>query len=296
LGQIARPGTRLGKLRNDVREATDLSRAEVILPGTHDTASAVMAVPTGRPPSAQPDWCYISSGTWSLMGAEIPAPVINDACRRLNFTNEGGVGGTIRLLKNIGGLWLVLECRRAWALAGHDYAWEELTELAAAAPGLRSLVDPDDPSFTAPHDMPEAIRAYCRRTEQPVPETVGAVIRCALESLAMKYRLVLGWLEELTGSAITTIHIVGGGAQNRQLCQMAADACNRPVVAGPAEATAIGNLLMQAIAMGDLDSIAAAREIIRASFEVHEYEPRDRAAWDEPYARFQARLGQRDVD
>jgi rhamnulokinase len=221
------------------------------------------------------------------MGAEIPGPVINDNCWRFNFTNEGGVGGTIRLLKNIGGLWLVQECRRVWALAGRDYGWDALTKMAARAKPLVSLVDPDDPSLTAPSDMPEAIRAYCRQTRQQVPESEGAVIRCALESLAMRYRLVLGWLEKLTGGPIQTIHIVGGGTNNQQLCQMTADSCNRHVVAGPVEATAIGNVLMQAIAMGDVDSIAQARDVLKASFAVQEYQPSNPAGWDEPFARFE---------
>ncbi len=247
---------------------------EVILPGTHDTASAVMAVPAGGQPTERPDWCYISSGTWSLMGLEIPRPIINDKCLKFNFTNEGGVGGTIRLLKNIGGLWLVQECRRIWAKHDRDYSWEELTALAAEAAPLVSLIDPDDASFTAPADMPDAIRQFCAKTNQPVPDSPGMVIRCALESLAMRYRLVLDWLEELSETRIETVHIVGGGTQNRQLCQMAADACNRRVVAGPVEATAIGNVMMQAIAMGDVDSISSAREIVRRSFDVQEYEAR----------------------
>ena len=204
----------------------------------------------------------------------------------LNFTNEGGVGGTTRLLKNICGLWLVQECRRVWSQAGTTYSWEHLTQAAAAAKPLASLINPDDPGFFAPPDMPEAIRAFCRRTGQTVPANEGAVIRCALESLALQYRRVLGWLEELIGGRIETIHIVGGGTQNRQLCQMAADACQRRVVAGPVEATAIGNLMMQAIAAGEVGSIAQAREVIRPSFPVEEYQPQNAAAWDEAYERF----------
>lgn len=281
------PGANLGRLRQSVAELTQLKNASVIVPGSHDTASAVLAVPTTSAPSSTPDWCYISSGTWSLMGVEVPEPVINEKCATLNFTNEGGVGGTVRLLKNIGGLWLVQECRRVWALQGRDYSWERMTQLAAEAPSLVSFVNPDSPDLVAPSDMPAAIRDFCRRTGQPVPDSDGAVIRCALESLAMRYRQVLGWLEQLTGSRLETIHIVGGGTQNEQLSQMAADACNRAVIAGPVEATAIGNAIMQAIAMGAIDSIPAARQVIADSFSVKKYAPAFADRWDEAYARFE---------
>jgi rhamnulokinase len=287
LGPITPTGTTLGPLRAEVAAATGLPGVKVVLPATHDTASAVAAVPSASPPLEKPTWCYISSGTWSLLGAEVPRAVINDKCLALNFTNEGGVGGTTRLLKNIAGLWLVQECRRAWNQAGREHTWDDLNRLAAAAPPLVSIVDPDDPAFLAPPDMPEAIRDYCRRTNQAVPRDEGAIVRCALESLALRCRLVLGWLEELTASRIETTHVVGGGSQNRQLCQFTADACARTVLAGPAEATAIGNVLVQAIAAGDLASIAEAREVVRASFPPRRYEPTDRAAWDEAFARFQ---------
>jgi rhamnulokinase len=286
LGRVVPPGTKLGPLTKAVAEDTHLSGVNVVLPGTHDTASAVMAVPAASKPGARPDWCYISSGTWSLMGVETPAPVVNDLCRELNFTNEGGVGGTTRLLKNIAGLWLVQECRRIWNQSGRNFGWHDLTLLAAQAPPLRSIINPDDAAFLAPADMSEAIRDYCRRTSQTVPDSEGAVIRCALESLALKYRQVLGWLEQLVGGRIETIHIVGGGTQNHQLCQMTADACNRQVIAGPVEATAIGNLMMQSVAAGDVSTIAEAREVIRRSFSVESYEPTNAAAWDAPYARF----------
>ncbi len=286
LGDIVQPGTALGPLRPAVAEATNLSGVRVIAPGTHDTASAVMAVPATSRPGERPDWCYISSGTWSLMGVEAAAPIVNDKCLALNFTNEGGVGGTTRVLKNICGLWMVQECRRHWNQAGVNYSWDHLTREAAEAPPLISLVNVDDNSFMAPGDMPESIRAYCRRTSQRVPSDVGPVIRCALESLALRYRQVLGWLEELVGGRIETIHIVGGGTQNRQLCQMAADACQRRVVAGPVEATAIGNVMMQAVAAGAVGSIAEAREVVRRSFSVEEYTPRDSAAWDAAYERY----------
>ncbi len=287
LGEIVPPGTLLGKLRPSVAEETGLTGVEVVLPGTHDTASAVMAVPAASQAGARPDWCYISSGTWSLMGVEMPEPVVTDKCRELNFTNEGGVGGTIRLLKNIGGLWLVQECRRIWKEAGREYSWDELVQLSTQAKPLVSLINPDHASLVAPKSMPEAIGEFCRNSGQAVPESEGAMIRCVLESLAMRYRQVLGWLEELIGGRIETIHIVGGGTQNRLLCQMAADACNRHVVAGPVEATAIGNLMMQAVAGGDVGSIPEAREVIRRSFDVEEYVPQEWEEWDDAFEEFE---------
>ncbi len=286
LGPVSPPGTRLGAIRTSVAAEIAGTRMQVVLPGTHDTASAVMAVPASSVPGKKPDWCYISSGTWSLMGIEVPGPVVNNRCRELNFTNEGGVGGTIRLLKNIAGLWLVQQCRAVWLRDGREYDWNQLTQMAQAAKPLVALIDPDDPRFVAPDNMPAAIRGFCQETDQTVPETEGAIIRCALESLALRYRMVIGWLEQLNGGPLETIHIVGGGTQNRLLCQMAADACDRRVVTGPIEATAIGNLMMQAVSNGDVASIAEAREVIRNSFAVHEYVPTAPDPWREAYDRF----------
>lgn len=285
LQPIVAPGTRLGKVTKAIAETTGLKDVDVILPGTHDTASAVMAVPAKGETSNRPNWAYISSGTWSLMGVEVAEPVVTERCREFNFTNEGGVGGTIRLLKNITGLWLVQECRRIWLEAGHEFSWSELAEMANTAQPLQSTIDPDDPSFTAPTNMPDAIRQFCRDTNQPVPESEGEVIRCALESLALKCRKVLEMLETLTGSTFETIHIVGGGTQNRLLCQMTADACNRLVIAGPVEATAIGNAMMQAITDGAVASVQEARQLIQTSFDVVRYEPAANAAWDAAYQR-----------
>jgi rhamnulokinase len=290
-GAIAQPGTRLGRLRQAVAEDTGLQNAEVILPGTHDTASAVMAVPAASQSGAQPDWCYISSGTWSLMGIETPQPIINDRCRELNFTNEGGVGGTTRVLKNITGLWMLEQCRRKWNQDGSDLGWTELVARAEAARPLVSLVNPDASCFVAPKDMPQAIRDYCRDTQQPIAQSEGELIRTALESLALRYRMVLAMLEEMVGNQIDTIHIVGGGTQNKLLNQMAADACNRRVVAGPVEATAIGNVMLQAVALGEVASISQAREIIRASFAVEEYHPRRPELWDAAAERFAKLVG-----
>jgi rhamnulokinase len=285
LGTIVQPGTVLGPLRASVATETGLRPVPVVAPASHDTGSAVAAVP-----ASGESWAYISSGTWSLMGAELPAPLINDPVQHYNFTNEGGVGGTIRFLKNVMGLWLVQECRRAWERAGRSYTYPELMQLAAAAPPFVSLIDPDDASFILPASMPAAIADYCRRTGQPAPAEPGAVVRCALESLALRYRWVLERLEELLGRRLDVIHVVGGGCQNTLLCQFAADACNRRVMAGPVEATAIGNVLVQALGLRLLGSLAEAREVVRQSFEVVPYEPQNPDAWQGPYERFQRYL------
>jgi rhamnulokinase len=287
LQKVIEPGTTLGNLRAEVAATTGLKDTKVIVPGTHDTASAVLAVPAIGAAQAQPKWCYISSGTWSLMGVEIPEPVVNDRCAELNFTNEGGVGLTTRLLKNIAGLWLVQECRRIWKQQGTDYSWSELMELAGAATPLRSVINPDAAVFLAPANMPRAIQDYCQQTGQQVPETPGQIIRTALESLALKYRQVLGFLEQLTGGQIETIHIVGGGSMNTLLNQLAADATQRTVIAGPVEATAIGNLAMQYIAQGVWSNISEARQVIRVSFPVVEIKPqRNTGDWDAAAAKF----------
>lgn len=286
LGPVSSPGTRLGAIQGSVASEIGAKDVQVVLPGAHDTASAVMAVPATSKAGERPDWCYISSGTWSLMGIEVPAPVVNEKCRELNFTNEGGVGGTIRLLKNIAGLWLVQQCRATWQRQGRQYDWNQLTQAARDAAPLVSLVDPDDVRFVAPESMPEALASFCRETSQPIPETDGAMIRCALESLAMRYRMVLGWLEQLNDGRLETIHVVGGGTQNELLCQMTADACNRRVVTGPIEATAIGNVMMQAVSQGAVSSISEAREVIRNSFPMKEFVPSNPAPWDEAYERY----------
>jgi rhamnulokinase len=284
-GPISPPGTRLGQLRKNLADQTGLGGTQVVLPGTHDTASAVMAVPAHSRPGQTPDWCFISLGTWAIMGIESPRPIITDQVLKLNFTNEGGVGGTL-LMKNIIGLWLVQECRRVWNQSGGNYSWEDLNQLAAGQAPLRSFVDPNAPDFLAPGNMPQTICDYCRRTGQHVPEDKGAVLRCAIESLALKFRQLLGMCEQLSGGQIKTIHIVGGGAKNRQLCQATADACARQVVAGPVEATATGNLMLQAVAAGDVASIADAREVVRRSFDVEQYEPQNTQAWNDAYERF----------
>lgn len=293
LGPISPPGTVLGPLLSSVAAETQLAKTHVVLPPTHDTASAVMAVPLADEPSTRPRACYISLGTWALMGVESAQAILSPRCLELNFTNEGGVADTFRVLKNITGLWLAQECRRIWGQAGREPSWDELTTASAAATARQAFIDPDDPAFAAPGDMPEAIRAFCRDTSQPIPEGRGDVVRTALESIALKCRRVLTWLEELVDGHLETIHIVGGGVLNEQLCQWIADACGREVLAGPVEATATGNLMMQALAAGEVGSLREAREVVRRSFDMRRYEPQDRAAWDEAYGRFLALLSVR---
>lgn len=273
-GRLTAPGTSLGPLLPEVVAETGLEGVEVVVPGSHDTASAVLAVP-----AAGENWCYLSSGTWSLMGIEAAAPVLTAEAYRWNFTNEAGVAGTNRLLKNISGLWLVQECQRIWRMEGRPYDWQQLSHLAAQAEPLRSMIDVDDPRLLAPRDMPAAIVSLCREAGQPAPATHGAIVRCALESLALKYRDVLKHLERLRGARIDQIHIVGGGSQNGLLCQMTADACERPVLAGPIEATAIGNVLMQAIAAGAIADVAQARAVVRQSVKLLSYLPDESRNW-----------------
>jgi rhamnulokinase len=281
LGTLVQPGTVLGPLRERIASETGVSPVPVVLPATHDTGSAVAAVP-----AKGANWAFISSGTWSLMGAELAAPLVNEEVRAANFTNEGGVGGTVRFLKNIAGLWLVQECRRAWERAGKNFQYDELVRMAGTATPFTSIVDPDDSSFMLPPNMPTALAEFCRRTGQPAPAEPGAVIRCALESLALRYRWVLEKLESLLGHRLEAIHVVGGGSRNELLCQLTADACDRPVLAGPVEATAIGNVLVQAIGLKLVASLTEAREIVRNSFEVRTYNPKGHDVWSGPYQKF----------
>jgi rhamnulokinase len=280
-GEIVPPGTVLGPLDGPVAEATGLPLVPVIAPATHDTGSAVAAVPMD--PS---DAIYLSSGTWSLMGVEVEAPIINEAMLTYNLTNEGGVNGTFRLLKNIMGLWLVQECRREWLREGEDHSYDAMVEMAAAAPAFGPLISVEDSRFLPPGDMCPRIRGFCEETGQTVPETKGGVLRCALESLALEYRWVAERIDEVTGSRAKTIHIIGGGSKHELLDQFTADATGRTVVTGPVEATALGNVLVQAQALGDIGSVAEGREVIRRSFELQTYEPQDTEAWNEAYERY----------
>lgn len=287
LPEIIEPGTEIGALRRSVAEEVGINRLSVLAPATHDTGSAVVAVPALKTStSGPPDWCYLSSGTWSLLGVEVGQPVINAETLRYNFTNEGGVAGTTRLLKNIMGLWLVQECRRTWTRKGCDWSYEELIPRAQAAAPFNALVDPDDATFLAPGDMPTRLAAFCAKTGQTPPSDEGGFVRCALESLALKYRWTIERLEAILGTTIHTIHVVGGGARNALLCQFTADACARPVHAGPIEATAVGNVLMQLMGRGRIQTLADARSIVARSFPVTVYEPRDTAAWNDAAGRF----------
>jgi len=278
--EVVQPGTVLGIVLPDITEETGCGAVPVIAPACHDTGSAVAAVP-----AENQRFAWISSGTWSIMGAEASDPIVNAQSLKYNFTNEGGVNGTWRFSKNIMGLWLVQECRRTWARAGEELSYAELTQLAADAEPFRSIIDIDADDFFHAGDMPGRIQKYCERTNQPVPETKGEIVRCALESLALKYRWVLDRLEEMLDYKLEPIHIIGGGTQNRLLNQLTADATNRSVIAGPIEATAIGNVLMQAVALGHLKSLDEARAVVRHSFKPETYEPHPSTEWDTAYEK-----------
>lgn len=263
LCELVEPGTELGALLPYVAEQS----VTVYATGSHDTASAVAAVPAAD----DANWCYISSGTWSLMGVELNEPVINEASMEANFTNEVGVERTVRFLKNIPGLWVVQECKRAWAREGQEFTYAELMERAAAAKASTTVINLDE--FTAPGDYPRRICEYCRKTEQEIPQDVGSTVRAVLQSLAARYKQVLESLEKVTGRSIEVIHIVGGGSRNKLLNQLTADVTGRRVIAGPAEATAAGNALGQALGTGDVRSLEEIRGVVRRSFELDEFHP-----------------------
>jgi rhamnulokinase len=291
--EIVTPGTRIGSLHQSLGERTGLGSIQVIAPAEHDTGSAVAAVPTAH--TGKANWAYLSSGTWSLLGVEVKEAQLSPRTLELNMTNEGGVDSTFRLLKNIMGLWLVQQCKRAFEARGRSWDYAELVRVASEAPALRSLVDPNDERFLNPTDMPAAIQGYCKETGQPVPESEGALVRCALESLALKYQSVIGSLEELTGQKIEVIHVVGGGSQNNLLNQFTADACNRPVLAGPIEATVLGNVLVQARAAGEIQNLTDLRAIVRTSSDMREFMPDSGAsgAWEEACYRFSELVARR---
>jgi rhamnulokinase len=294
LPALIEPGEELGSLRRSVADELGIRPVKVVATAGHDTAAAVAAVPAVRRSAGKgaPSWCYLSSGTWSLMGVELEKPIINKLTYKYNFTNEGGVRGTTRLLKNIMGLWLVQECRRTWARAGRDYQYFELVPRAEAARPFAALVDPDDTSFLSPGDMPARIAAFCARTGQTPPGDEGAFVRCCLESLALKYRWAVERIEEMLATRIETIHIVGGGSKNVLLNQFTADATGRVVHAGPVEATAMGNVLGQAMGRGRIDGLEQLRAVVARSFPVTVYEPRETSAWDEAAGRFGRLVGQ----
>lgn len=279
---IVMPGHRIGKLSSNVLSEIGDIKADVVNIAAHDTASAVIAVPAKR----GEDFVYISSGTWSLMGVENDEPVINNKSMLYNFTNEGGAGGKIRFLKNIMGLWLEQESRRQWKREGVSYTFDELTELALKSKPFACFIDPNNTLFSPAGDMPGRIREFCKQTNQYVPQTVGEIVRCIFESLALCYRQTIENIESMTGKHYSSINIVGGGTKEAVLCQWAADASNKTVYAGPVEATAIGNIAMQAISAKEIKDISEAREIITNSFDVKVYETKHNDAWDEAYNRF----------
>jgi rhamnulokinase len=271
-------GTILGPALPEVGIGT----AQVVATCSHDTGAAVAAVP-----AEGEGWAYLSSGTWSLIGVEAPAPIVGKEALAENYTNELGVSGTVRFLKNIVGMWIVQECRRHWLANGQTVSYDEMARLAEEAKPLVSFINPADPRFAGPGDMPNKIAAYCRETGQPVPEGVGAIVRCVFESLALTYRRGLDNLERLSGQKLSRLHIVGGGTKNTLLNQFAADASGRTVITGPVEATAIGNLLVQAMALGHIKDLAELRAIVRRSFPVQTWKPQHHQAWEAAWQRFQ---------
>lgn len=285
-GPVVHPGAEAGKLRPSLTEELGFAAIPVYAVAEHDTGSAVAAVPApGK------SFAYLSCGTWSLMGTEVDRPVMSEAALEMNFTNEGGVNGTFRLLKNIMGLWILSEARREWEREGRSYSFPELIALAGQAPAFASFLDPDDDAFLRPGSMTDQIRRYCERTGQRAPGEPGEVVRFILESLALKYRYVLELTERLSGQAFEGLHMVGGGIQNTLLCQWTANAIVRPVWAGPAEGSAIGNLAVQWIAQGELADIWEARRVIRDSFPIVVYEPEDGEQWENAYGKFLRKTG-----
>ena len=278
---IVEPGSIIGTLLPGIARGSSLGGTTVIAPACHDTGSAVAAI------SARDDTAFLSSGTWSLVGTELDSPVITADALRLNFTNEGGVSGTTRLLKNVMGLWMLQSCRQSWTAHGRAHDYRELMELAARETSFRHLVDPDDESFLRPLDMPIAINDFCNRTHQPIPQAPGAYVRTILESLAFKYRMVLRNLEQVSGKRMEQIRIIGGGSKNRMLNQLTADATGRKVLAGPAEATALGNVAIQILATGGASSLQEVRAIVDRSFPTEIFEPLETDKWDQQAERFE---------
>jgi rhamnulokinase len=282
LPRIVQPGTVLGQVRAEVCRAAGFASTFPVIAGTtHDTASAVAGIP-----NLEAESVFLSSGTWSLMGVEVDRPVTSNEAFELNYTNEGGAAGTIRLLKNVTGLWLLQECHRQWSREGHHLEWSAIMRLAEAAEPQHSFIEPDDPAFRAPMNMVDALHEYCRATGQRIPGSVGQLARTCLESLCVKYRIVLEQLRSITGRRLDTIRVVGGGSQNRLLCQWTADACECNVVAGPVEASALGNVMMQAVATGLIKDVKSGREAIGRSVACERYTPGNFEPWIGAIARF----------
>ncbi|MCA9423991.1 MAG: rhamnulokinase [Candidatus Omnitrophica bacterium] len=290
--EVVPSGTRIGTIDEEVAEVLRLEprfrNFPIIASLSHDTGAAVAAVPAEKGSK----WAYLSSGTWSLLGIEIPEPILSEEARKEDFTNEGGAEGTVRFLKNIMGLWILQECRRTWEAGGNSVGYSEIAGLAGEAEPFASLIHPDDPRFFAPGDMVGRIQVYCKETNQPIPKEIGEIARCILESLALRYRQVLEKIESLNGGeTIEVLHIVGGGGKNELLNQMIADVLGIPVLVGPTEATASGNLVTQAVAMNEVEDLWAGREIIKRSFEIREFKPDGDEDWDAAYERFLKLVG-----
>jgi rhamnulokinase len=278
---LIQPCTVLDRLRPAVAEETGCGSIPVVAPACHDTGCAVLAVPT-----EESDYIYLSSGTWSLMGVEIDQPVINNNSLTCDLTNEGGVNGKFRFLKNIMGMWLLQECRREWSRLGRTYSYDDLTRLAEAAPAFGPLILTSDPCFLAPGNMPIRIQSFCRETGQDVPQEEGAIARCIFESLALEYRWVAERIDDLLGRRMQTVHVIGGGSRNKLLNQFTADATGRKVVSGPVEAITIGNLMAQALAMGVISSTEEVRSVVRRSFDPVLYVPEEQGSWEEKYQEY----------
>ena len=281
LQEIVTPGTVIGVLNQNISRSIDVEGIKVIAVTSHDTAAAIAAVP-----AEGEDWAYISSGTWSLMGMENEKVVVDHRSKLFNFTNEGGAEGTFRFQKNIVGLWLIKECRKSWLKIEENLEYEDIESLAKRQILFAAMIDPDYAGFYNPLDMPAAINTFCRQTGQTAPQSIGAIARTIFESLALKYRMVLEQLEMISNKSFRVIHVVGGGSQNKLLCQFTANATGKKVIAGPVEATGAGVLLMQALAQGYLKDIAHLRRVVKNSFDIATYEPQDREVWNEAYNRF----------
>lgn len=279
--EIVQPGTEIGKVLPEIMEETDCGEIPCIAVASHDTASAIASVP-----AEGENWAYLSSGTWSLLGIESKLPMVSEKTLKMNFTNEGGVEGTTRFLKNIMGMWLIQECKRIWD-EKREMNWQEIVDLSNAAEPFKCLINPDDPTFLNPGNMPKAIQDFCLKTSQPVPEKKGEIARCIYDSLVLKYKFTLKQIESVTGKRIEKLHIIGGGAHNKEMNQLTADAIGISVFAGPTEATAIGNIMMQAKALGVVNSLNEIRKIVKNSFEITEYKPSPKLDWETVFTRFE---------
>ncbi len=282
--EIVQPGTLLGNLLPEVLEETGSTEIPCIAVAGHDTASAIVSVP-----AEGESWAYLSSGTWSLLGIESPVPLVSKKTLEMNFTNEGGVEGTTRFLKNIMGMWLIQECKRVWDET-NEMDWQDIVDLSIAAEPFRCFIDPNDSSFLNPGNMPKAIQEFCTKTNQPVPGTKGEIARCIYDSLVLAYKFAIRQIESVTGKQIKKLYIIGGGAHNIVMNQLTADAIGIPVVAGSTEATAVGNIMLQAKASGVVKSLAEIREIVRNSFSISEYKPSPDLDWEAAYHTFEKLL------